>query len=79
MYPNNLGDLLGSSSNRDVHHKCTRMIGIQKYLKESCYHCIECTVATFLAVFMWRRLLNNAILATMTHKKLKRVSEGTNT
>ena len=60
-----------------MHHKRTRMMGIQKYLSESCYHRIKCIAATFLAVFMWKRPLNSAALATTTHKEPKRVSDGT--
>ena len=51
----------------------------QKYLRESCYHRIECTAATFLTTFMLRRPLNSTSLATTTHKKPKNVSDGTNT
>ena len=51
----------------------------QKYLKESCYHRIKCTTTTFLAAFMWRRPLNNAASANATHRKLKRVFDGTGT
>ena len=54
-------------------------MGIQKYLRESCYHRIECTTATFLVAFMWRRPLNSATLVTITHRKPKRVSNGTDT
>ena len=36
-------------------------------------------IAAFLATFMWRRLLNGAILATATHRKLKKVSDRTST
>ena len=61
----------------DVHHKRIRMMGTQKYLRESCYHRIKCTTATLLAAFMWRRPLNSAALAKATHKKPKRVSDGT--
>jgi len=32
-----------------------------------------------MAAFMWRRPLNNATSANATHKKLKRVSDGTST
>ena len=46
---------------------------------ESCYHRIKCTTATLLAAFMWRKPLNSAALATIIHKKLKRVSDGTGT
>jgi len=52
---------------------------IQKYLRKSCYHSIKCAAATFLAIFMWRRPLNNAAFATTTHRKSKRVSDGTGT
>ena len=54
-------------------------MGAHKYLRENCYHRIECTAATFLAAFMWRRLLNSAALATTTHIKLKKVSDGIDT
>ena len=53
--------------------------GNPKYLRKCCYHCIKCFTAAFLVAFMWRRPLNNAILATATHKKQKKVSDGTNT
>ena len=55
------------------------VIGIQKYLRESCYHCIKYTTATLLAAFMWRRLLNSAALTITTHRKPKRVSDETST
>ena len=79
MYSNNQCDLLGSSSDKDVHHKRIRMMGTQKYLRESCYYRIECIAATFLAAFMLRRPLNSAILDTTTHKKPERVSNGIST
>ena len=79
LYSNNLGDLPGSSSDKDVHHASIRMMGTQNYLRKSCYHRIECTTATFFAAFMCRRLLNIAVLTTITHKKLKRVSDETGT
>ena len=50
-----------------------------KYPRKNCYHRIKCTVATFLAVFMWRRPLNSATLATTTHKKPEKMSGGTGT
>ena len=79
MYSNNQGDLLESSNDKDVHHERIRMKKTQKYLVESCYHCIKCTATTFLATFMWRRPLNNVVLATPAHKRPKRVSDGTKT
>ena len=57
----------------------TRKKEIQKYLRENCYHRIKCTAATFLAAFMGRRPPNSAVLATTTHRKLERVSDGTGT
>ena len=66
-------------SDRDVPHEYTRRKKIQKYLRESYYHRIKCTTATFLAAFMWRRPLNSAALATTTHRKSEKVSNGTDT
>ena len=57
-YFNNQDDLPGSSDDKDVYHKRIRMMGTHKYLKESYYDHIECIAATFLTVFMIRRLLN---------------------
>ena len=54
-YSNNHDDLLGNSSDKDVYHERLRMMGPQKYLRESCYHRIECTTATFLAAFIDRK------------------------
>ena len=54
-------------------------MGTQKYLRESYYHRIEYTATTFLAAFMFRRPLNNAVFTTTAHKKSKRVSNGTGT
>ena len=74
--PNDQGDLLGSLSDKDVPQKMYKREGNpKKYLRESYYHCIECTIATFLTIFMWRRPLNSTALATATHRKLKWVSD----
>ena len=54
-------------------------MGTQKYLKENCYHRIKCITTTLLAAFIWRRLLNSAALAITTHRKPKKVSDGTGT
>ena len=58
-------------------HKHTRKKEIQKYLRESCHNRIKCIAATFLTAFMWRRPLNSTTLATTTHRKPKKVSDGT--
>ena len=76
---NDHDDLLGSSNNKDVCHERPRMMETQKYLRESCYHYIECTVATFVAAFVLRRPLNSVALSTTTHRKIERVSDGTDT
>ena len=60
-------------------YKRVRRKETQKYLKKGYYHRIKCIVATFLAAFMWRRPLNSAALATTTHRKPKKVSDGTGT
>ena len=73
MYSNDKSNLPWSSSDRGVHHEHTRK-GTQKYLRESCYHHIEYTAATFLAAFMWIKPLNSVALATTIHKKPKMVS-----
>jgi len=62
-----------------VPHEHTRRKETQKYLRKSWYHCIKCTAATFLVAFMWRRLLNNVVLAIITHRKPKRVSDAIGT
>ena len=51
----------------------------EKYLRESYYHHIKCITATFLAAFMWRRLLNSTALAITTHRRPERVFDGTST
>ena len=79
MYSNNQGDLPRIFIDRDMHHEHTKRRGTQKYLRESYYHRIECTATTFLAAFTWRRPLNNAVIATTTHRKPKKVSDGTGT
>ena len=75
----NQGDHPRSSSDKDVHCKHTKDMGTQKYLRESCYHHIECTAATFLAAFILRRPLNSAALATTTHRKPESVFDETST
>ena len=50
--PNHQSDLPGSSNDRNVRHKRTRKMGTQKYLRESCYHRIEYSVANSLVALM---------------------------
>ena len=74
-----LNDPLRNSHDRNVPYEHTRKKETQKYLRESCYHRIKCTTATFLAAFMWRKPSNSVALATTTHRKPERVSDGTGT
>ena len=39
------GDVLGNSIDEDMLCERTRQMGVGKYLRESCYHRIECSVA----------------------------------
>ena len=79
MYSSNWNDPPRSPNDRDMPHEYTRTKKTQKYLKESCHHRIKCPVATFLTAFMWRRLLNSAAVATTTHRKSGKMSDGTGT
>ena len=79
MCSNDESDLYRGSNDRDKPHEHKRRKGTQKHLRKSYYHHIKCTEATFLAAFMWRRPLNNAALATTTHRKPKKVSDETDT
>ena len=60
-------------------HEHIRRQEAQKYLGESCCHHIKCMTATFLATFMWRRSLNSVTLATTTHRKPEKMSDGIGT
>ena len=52
MDPNDQSDLPRSSNDRDVRYKRIRKMGTQKYLRENCYHRIECSVANSLVALM---------------------------
>ena len=45
-------DILGSSIDKDMHCEHTGQIGAGKYLRESCYHRIKCSIANSLATLM---------------------------
>ena len=44
----------GDSIDKDTHHESTGQRETMKYLRESCYHRIECFVANSLAALMWK-------------------------
>ena len=51
-YLNDQSDLPVKFNDKNIPHKHMRRKKTQKYLKESCYHCIECSVANSLATLM---------------------------
>ena len=51
-YPIIQGDIPGSSTNKDVHYERTGGMGAKKYIRESCYHRIECSITNSLAALM---------------------------
>ena len=67
------------SIKNDMHHERAGRMETKKYLRKSCCHRIECPVTNFLVAFMWRRPMNSVALATTTHRRSERVSDGTDT
>ena len=47
-------NVLGDSIDKDIHHESTGQRKVMKYLRESCYHCIECSVTNSLTALMWK-------------------------
>ena len=54
-------------------------VGVEKYLRKSYYHRIECSVTNSLAIVMWRRPLNSVALVTPIYRESIRVSDETST
>ena len=73
------GDVPRGSIDKDMHYEYMGRSGARKYLRKSCCHRIECSVANFLAAFMWRKPLNSAALTTPTYRRSERVSNESNT
>ena len=46
------GDVPRSSIDKDMHYERTGRMRVKKYLRESCYHRIECSVTNSLAALM---------------------------
>ena len=42
-------NVLGDSIDKDIHHESTGQRKVMKYLRENCYHRIECSIANSLA------------------------------
>ena len=53
-------DIPGNSINKNMHYECAGQMGVGKYLRESCYHYIECSVTNFLVALMRKWYLNNS-------------------
>ena len=79
MYSITQSDIPRNSTEKEVLYEHTGRMGVRKYLRKNCYYRIKCLATNFLAVFMWKRPLNSAVLTTTIHRKLERVSNGTNT
>ena len=48
------GNISENSIDKDTHHEGIGKRGTMKYLRESCYHRIECSVANSLTVLTWK-------------------------
>ena len=46
------GNIPRGSIDKDTHHGVTGQRGTMKYLRESCYHRIECSITNSLATLM---------------------------
>ena len=46
------GNIPGGSTGKDTHPEGTRQMRTMKYLRESCYHHIECSITNSLASLM---------------------------
>ena len=44
---------------KDIHHESTGRMKVMKYLRESCYHHIKCSIANSLSSLMRKWYLNN--------------------
>ena len=47
--------------------------------RRGCSYHIKCITTTFLAALMWRGPMNSVVLATTTHRKMRGMSDGTDT
>ena len=46
------GNITGCPTDKDTRHEGTRQRGTMKYLRKSCYHRIECSIANSLATLI---------------------------
>ena len=66
----------GDSIDEDIHHESTRHKKAMKYLRESCYHCIECSVPNSLAALMRKRYLNSNFQPYSYSQRLQEGADG---
>ena len=59
VYPIIQSDLLGNFTDRDVNYDRIEGMKAYKYLKESCYHHIECSITNSLVALMRKWYLNS--------------------
>ena len=60
-----------------MHYERTWQMGAMKYLRENCYHCIECSVANFLAALMRKWYLNSTFQPYSYSQRLQEGVDGT--
>ena len=46
------GNILGNSTDKNICYECIGQLECEKYLRESCYHRIECSTANALTALM---------------------------
>ena len=66
-----------NSTDRDVYYERTGGMEAQKYLRENCYHRIECSVANFLAVLMRKWSLNSVFQSYSYPQRFQEDADGT--
>ena len=77
--PDIQGDVLEVSIDKYMHYERIGKMRARKYLKKGYCHCIKCSATNFLTALMWRRPLNSATFAALTHRRHVRVFYGTST
>ena len=70
-------DFSGNSTDKDMYYERIGEMEAQKYLRESCYHRIECSVANFLAALMRKWSLNSAFQSYSYPRRLQECADGT--
>jgi len=69
-------DILENSINKDMHYKRTGQIGAEKYLRESCYHRIECSIANSLVTLMRKWYLNSTFQPYIYSQRFQEGADG---